>query len=162
MYQSEANAPISFIHLDQASLGSNFVGSFFQGTFEVWPEVQNTGPNIIPPLIYEDGAMSLSTPDNTFQGLVQSMTSYARNTASGSTFSFGQVNGTYAMWSTNGTAWKQDTCINVHWPCIAFPATMAVGTVLFLAATVFSTDSASESRKQDYKVSIQPVIMHDI
>lgn len=162
------NVPIQsecayFAHpLDRESLGSNFFGSFFQGTFEVGPEVQDTGSNIIPPLIYKDGAMNISTLDDTFQGLVQAMTSYARNTASGSNFSFGQANGTDAMWSTNGTAWKQETCIKVQWPWIAFPASMVVGTVLFLAATVFNTDSASEASKQDYKASILPVIIHGI
>lgn len=152
-----------FAHpLDQESLGSNFFGSFFQGTLEVGPEVQDTGSNIIPPLIYKDGAMNISTLDDTFQGLVQAMTSYARNTASGSNFSFGQVNGTESMWSTNGTAWKQETCIKVQWPWIAFPATMVVGTVLFLAATIFTTDGSSEASNQDYKASILPVIIHGI
>lgn len=167
-YEVVLNVPIRsecayFVHpLDRASLGSIFFGSFFQGTLEIGPEVRDTGSNIIPPLIYKDGAMDISTLDDTFQGLVQAMTSYARNTASGSTFSFGQVNETESMWSINGTAWKEETCIKVQWPWIAFPTTVVVGTVLFLAATVFGTDSASEASKQDYKASILPVIIHGI
>lgn len=167
-YELVLNVPIRaecayFFHpMDQDSVTEFLLGRFLPGTFKSGPDVVELGSNFVPQLIYKDGAMNLSTLDDTFQGLVQAMTSYARSTAPASHLSFGQVNGTHSMWIANGTSWKQNTCINVHWPWIAFPATMVVGTVLFLAATIFTTDGSSEASKQDYKASILPVIIHGI
>ncbi|ERF70935.1 hypothetical protein EPUS_06720 [Endocarpon pusillum Z07020] len=97
---------------------------------------------------YNDGNISLSRVDAMFKNLSLSMTVYIRQ-HSDPTFSAQAV----------GQVLIQETCVNVRWPWLTFPAVLVCLTVLFFFAMVYETRTGSQAN-HGWKSSPLPLLFH--
>lgn len=64
----------------------------------------------------------------------------------------------------NGEGFRNDTCVSVQWPWIAYPAVLSVATFVFLILTILQMNrhqvvgTAPELGRQDYETSVVPLL----
>lgn len=107
--------------------------------------------------LYENGNATLHTVQARVRRLARSMNTYFRNSNSTTIKK--------TIYAT-GSALKTDTCIQVQWPWLAFPATLVILSVVFLALTVWTTrrTDRSSSGRGAWKSSALAVLfsgLHD-
>jgi hypothetical protein len=104
--------------------------------------------------IYRNGTASASTIGEQIGQLASSMTAYNRMKPRPETtlgFAYGDAN-------------KVETCVQVRWPWIAFPATLVLLSSIFLALTIRSTKqgSSSVSGRKVWKTSSLAVLFNGL
>jgi hypothetical protein len=104
--------------------------------------------------IYRNGTASASTISAQIGQLASSMTAYNRMMPRPET----------NLGFAYGDTIKYETCVQVRWPWIAFPAALVVLSSLFLALTIWSTkqDSSSVSGGKVWKTSSLAVLFHGL
>lgn len=112
-----------------------------------------TSTNPVITAMYNEGNVSFPFIESTFENISLAMTSYIRQ-HSNSTWSVFNVNSTSPSLEPNflaqGTILEDDTCVEVRWPWLILPGTLAVLTAIFLCATIIETSLvASRPRRRN-------------
>ncbi|KAJ2892961.1 hypothetical protein MKZ38_009160 [Zalerion maritima] len=125
-----------------------FLGDLFSGVFHIGPYGQ--GPSILE-AVYQEGNISFKSVDQLFHNIAVSMTAFARERADNDATGL----------DAQGAIYTTDTCVEVRWAWLTFPASLALGTMIFLAGTMWKTQRGPEGKK-DYKTSVLPLLLHPL
>ncbi|KAL9106294.1 MAG: hypothetical protein Q9227_008694 [Pyrenula ochraceoflavens] len=100
--------------------------------------------------IYNESRMPFSLLNDTWQNIADSMTTYVRQHGA-------------KGWSkpATGIALREETCIHVRWPWLAYPAVLAGLALIFFSATVIKT-SQGDARSQDWKSNPLALTLHGL
>ncbi|KAK0651095.1 hypothetical protein B0T16DRAFT_403164 [Cercophora newfieldiana] len=121
-------------------------------------------------VFYDGGNISTASIERRFTRMAHAM-SAAYQEMGTSTRSVGENS---SFHNTSSTSWvtgeglRNDTCVSVQWPWIAYPAVLSVATLVFLFLTVLHTSWHHPSRiapelgRHDYKTSVVPLLLHGL
>jgi len=120
-------------------------------------------------VFYEGGNISTASIEKRFTRMARAM-SVAYQEMGTSAMAVGNSSGFH---NTSSTSWvtgeglRNDTCVSVQWPWIAYPAVLSVATLVFLVLTVAHTSwrrggAAPELASHDYKTSVVPLLLHGL
>lgn len=118
-----------------------YLGSMFTGEVAYAVEVLD-GPTILQSM-FQEGNVTYSTINSTFDRVAQALTIYTREEGSNIT----------------GQVYRTETCIGVRWGWLAYPLSLMLGTVILLGWTI-GNSMRNEGSRQDYKSSPLPLLFH--
>ncbi|KAI2473119.1 hypothetical protein F4781DRAFT_419563 [Annulohypoxylon bovei var. microspora] len=118
-----------------------YLDTMFTGELAYATEVLG-GPTILQS-IFQEGNVTYSTINDTFNRVAQALTIYTRGEG---------VNIT-------GQVYRTQTCVSARWGWLAYPLSLVLGTMIFLACTIDRT-RRNEGSRQDYKSSPLALLFH--
>jgi hypothetical protein len=139
-----------FFFLAMTSINQYLQSQIFNGTVTAYGSDGNgayTSTNPVVAAIYNGGNISYPHVESMFENISLAMTSYIRQNSNATYLArYFQVSNTSISFDPNflaqGTILQQDTCVEVRWPWLILPGTLAVLTALFLCATIIETSLA--------------------
>ncbi|OCT45850.1 hypothetical protein CLCR_01427 [Cladophialophora carrionii] len=142
-----------FFFLAMTSINEYLQSQIFNGTVTAYGSdgrAAFTSTNPVVAAIYNGGNISFPHVESLFENISLAMTSYIRQNSNGTYLGrYFQVSNTSISFDPNflaqGTMYQQDTCVEVRWPWLILPGTLAVLTALFLCATIIETSLARPS-----------------
>ncbi|KAI0887799.1 uncharacterized protein GGS22DRAFT_89249 [Annulohypoxylon maeteangense] len=120
---------------------NTYLKTMFAGEVAFAPSVLG-GPAILQS-IFQEGNVTYSTIDDTFNRVAQALTIYARGEGTNIT----------------GLVYQTETCVSVRWGWLTYPLALVLGTMIFFLWTIDHTRRNVGSR-QDYKSSPLALLFH--
>ena len=136
------------------SLWETYLQYFFNGTItelvgeDLKPEYY-TGPQNLQQM-YKHGNVTFESLNSTFQNISESLTTYIRQ--------FGNANHSEPA---VGSVMHDETCLQVRWAWLTFPAALVLATVLFFIVTVIATRPTGENA-HIWKFSPLALLLHGL
>ena len=134
---------------------SRYLGTYFNGTLTEHLGIADDQPTYYDgpqslQQIYNHGAVTFESLNSTFRNLSESLTTYLRQSCN-----------TNHSNPAVGSVMHDETCLQVRWAWLAFPAALVLATVLFFIATVITTRPKGE-RSQIWKSSPLALLLHGL
>lgn len=151
-----------FAAYDYSSL-SSYLADYFTGDMPFQVESEPS-KYIALQQIYQEGAVNYSIISNTFERLASAMTVYSRGPGSYEAASTFSGNKTSLGTQVFGEVYRTDTCVGARWPWLAFPAALALFTLVFFTAMVVGTVRTNRDGPltQNYKTAALPLLYYGL
>ena len=124
-----------------------FLGTYLSGNITPGAEPYDYRGSAQLQAIYNESTLPFDLLNRTWQNLAESLSNYIRQHG---------VPGRSDP--ASGTVFREETCIRVRWPWIAYPAILVLSSLIFFTATVLQT-SRGDARSQNWKSNPLPLVL---